>query len=127
MSLPELLAGADIVSPHCPLTGQTAGLVGQETIAAMRDGAILINVARGGLVVTADVLAALASGKLSGAGLDTFDHEPPAAPALAAAPNLIATPHSGYYSVEAVDESKHKAATQIVKMFRGEPLDYRVN
>jgi D-3-phosphoglycerate dehydrogenase / 2-oxoglutarate reductase len=127
VSLPELLATADIVSLHCPLTAETRGMVNAASIAAMRDGAILINVARGGLVVTADVLAALGSGKLSGAGLDTFDHEPPVAAELAVVPNLIATPHSGYYSVDAVNESKRKAATQIVKLFRGEPLDYRVN
>lgn len=127
VSLPELLAASDIVSLHCPLTDQTRGMMNADTIAMMRDGAVLINVARGGLVVTADVLAALAAGKLSGAGLDTFDREPPDAGALSAVPNLIATPHSGYYSVEAVNESKRKAASQIVKLFRGEPLDYRVN
>ena len=127
VSLSELLATADIVSLHCPLTGETRGMVNAATIASMRDGAILINVARGGLVVTADVLAALGSGKLSGAGLDTFDTEPPVAAELSAVPNLIATPHSGYYSVEAVNESKRKAATQIAKLFRGESLDYRVN
>lgn len=127
VSLPELLAGSDVVSLHCPLTNETRAMVNASTIAAMRDGAILINAARGGLVVTADVLAALQAGKLAGAGLDTFDHEPPGAERLSGVPNLIATPHSGYYSVEAVSESKRKAATQIVKFFRGEPLDYQVN
>lgn len=74
--------------------------------------------ARGALVVTADVLAALHSGKLSGAGLDTFDREPSDAAALSGISNLIATPHSGYYSVEAVSEPKHKVAIQIAKFFR---------
>jgi D-3-phosphoglycerate dehydrogenase len=127
MSLTQLLATSDVVALHCPLTDETRGMINASTIEAMRDGAVLINVARGGLVVTADVLAALRSGKLSGAGLDTFDCEPPDAAALAGVPNLISTPHSGYYSVEAVNESKLKAATQIVKFFRGEPLDYQVS
>ena len=73
------------------------------------------------------MLAALEAGKLSGAGLDTFDQEPPDASTLQGAPNLITTPHSAFYSVEAIDESRRKAATQIVKVFAGEPLDYKVN
>lgn len=127
VSLPDLLEASDVVTLHCPLTDETRGLINASTIAAMREGSVLINVARGGLVVTGDVLAALRSGKLAGAGLDTFDSEPPDAEALTAVPNLIATPHSGYYSVEAVNESKLKAATQITKLFSGEPLDYQVN
>jgi D-3-phosphoglycerate dehydrogenase len=127
VSLPHLLASSDVVTLHCPLNDETRGMIDASAIAAMRDGAILINVARGGLVVTADVLAALRSGKLSGAGLDTFDREPPDATALVGISNLITTPHSGYYSAEAVNESKLKAATQIAKLFRGEPLDYQVS
>jgi D-3-phosphoglycerate dehydrogenase / 2-oxoglutarate reductase len=127
VGLEELLEASDIVSLHCPLTDETRNMMNAPMIARMRDGAVLINVARGGLVVTPDVLAALRAGKLSGAGLDTFDREPPDPAALAGISNLITTPHSGYYSVEAVDESKRKAATQIAKLFRGEPLDYRVN
>ncbi len=60
-------------------------------------------------------------------GLDTFDREPPDAATLVGLPNLITTPHSAFYSVEAIDESRRKAATQVVKMFAGEPLDYQVN
>ncbi len=66
--LAELLARSDVVSLHCPLTDETRGLIDAAALASMRDGAVLINVARGGLVVTADVLAALESGKLSWRG-----------------------------------------------------------
>lgn len=127
VGLEELLAGSDVVSLHCPLTEETKGMIDADAIASMRDGAILINVARGALVVTSDVIDALQRDKLAGAGLDTFDHEPPDAAALVSTPNLISTPHSAYYSLEAVEESQHKAAMQIAKLFSGEALDYRVN
>jgi D-3-phosphoglycerate dehydrogenase / 2-oxoglutarate reductase len=123
----ELLESSDIVSLHCPLTEETRGLIDAAAIATMRDGAVLVNVSRGGLVVTDDVLAALETGKLSGAGLDTYDQEPPDASKLRKTPNLISTPHSAFYSLEAIDESRRKAATQIAKLFSGEPLDYQVN
>lgn len=127
VTFPELLQRSDVVSLHCPLTEETRGMINAASLGQMRDGAILVNVARGGLVVTDDVLVALGSGKLSGAGLDTFDQEPPDAAKLRGASNLITTPHSAFYSMEANDESRYKAATQIVKLFTGQPLDYQVS
>jgi D-3-phosphoglycerate dehydrogenase / 2-oxoglutarate reductase len=127
VSLTELLERSDVVSLHCPLTEETKGMIDTAALTKMRDGAVLVNVARGGLVVTDAVLAALKSGKLSGAGLDTFDIEPPDATKWRGVPNLITTPHSAFYSLEAIDESRRKAATQIVKLFRGEALDYEVH
>jgi D-3-phosphoglycerate dehydrogenase len=126
VTLAELLERCDVVSLHCPLTDETRAMIDAAALATMRDGAVLVNVARGGLVVTDDVLAALESGKLSGAGLDTFDREPPDAARLRGVPNLISTPHSAFYSLEAIEESRRKAATQVAKLFSGQPLDYRV-
>jgi len=89
-----LLADADVVSLHVPLTPATRNLVDAARIAAMRRGAILINTARGGVVDEAAVAAALRAGHLGGAALDVFDREPlPAGSPLAGCPNLILTPH----------------------------------
>jgi D-3-phosphoglycerate dehydrogenase len=127
VEMSELIARSDIVSLHCPLTDETRGLVDAPMLARMKDGAFLVNVSRGPLVVLEDLIAALESGKLGGAALDTFSPEPPPAEALARVPGLLTSPHSAYYSVEAVHDSRHKAATQVVKAITGEPLDYRVN
>jgi phosphoglycerate dehydrogenase-like enzyme len=85
-SLPEVLAAADYASIHCPLTAETRHLFDRDRFAMMKPGASLINTARGGIVDQAALLAALAEGRLSGAGLDVFDPEPlpPGNPLLAA-------------------------------------------
>ena len=103
MDLPELLARADIVSLHCPLTQETRGLVGAKELAAMKPGAILINTARGGIVEEAGLAAALRSGHLGGAAIDVFDTEPIAeetATLFAGLPNVILTPHIAGITVE---------------------------
>lgn len=101
VSLEELLALSDVVALHCPLTPQTAGLINRETLAAMKDGAILINNSRGGLVVEEDLARALNTGKLRGAGLDVAASEPirPESPLLSAR-NCILTPHISWAARE---------------------------
>ena len=92
--LDELLARSDIVSLHLPLVDGTRGLLGEERIARMKPGAILVNSARGGIVDEAALARALHEGRLAGAALDVFDEEPLATRSvLADAPNLILTPH----------------------------------
>ena len=94
--LDELLAEADAVSLHVPLTAQTRGLMDVARIGRMKPEAVLINTARGGIVDEAALAEALHSGKLAGAALDVYEHEPlPAGSPLAMAPNLILTPHIG--------------------------------
>jgi (S)-sulfolactate dehydrogenase len=89
-----LLAEADVVSLHVPLTSATRGLIDAAKLALMRPGAVLINTARGGVVSEADVAAALEAGRLGGAALDVFESEPlPEGSPLARCPNLILTPH----------------------------------
>ncbi len=93
MDLDALLAWADIVSLHCPLTDETRGLLSAERIARMRPDAVLINTARGGVVDEAALVAALVGGRIAGAGLDVFVDEPHVPEALRALPNVVLTPH----------------------------------
>jgi D-3-phosphoglycerate dehydrogenase len=95
-TLDGVLARSDVVSLHCPLTADNRGLINRETIARMRDGAILVNTARGGLVDEASVIEALRSGKLRGAGLDSFSVEPlTGAHVFQEAEHTVITPHIG--------------------------------
>jgi phosphoglycerate dehydrogenase-like enzyme len=102
----ELLAAADILSLHVPLTEQTAGLMNAETFASMKRGAILINAARGGLVDEAALAQALMTGHVRGAGLDVFRAEP-ASPhnPLLSLPNVIVTPHLAWLTAETLSRS----------------------
>ena len=102
--LDELLAQSDVVSLHVPLNDGTRGWFDADKIRAMKDGAVLVNCARGPIVDNDALAAALVSGKLSGAGVDVFDMEPPlpAGYALAGAPNCVLTPHVAYLTEEAM-------------------------
>lgn len=96
MDLGELLAAADVLSLHVPLTQTTRGLIDASAIAAMKPGAVLINTARGGIVDESAVVQALTSGRLGGAALDVFETEPLTAAAgglFDGCPNLILSPH----------------------------------
>jgi D-3-phosphoglycerate dehydrogenase len=94
VALPELLSHADVVSLHCPLTDATRGLIGAVELAQMKPGTVLVNVARGGVVDEAALIAALRSGHLLAAATDVFETEPlPADSPLLAIDNLIVTPH----------------------------------
>lgn len=101
LELDELLATADVVSLHCPLTPATAGLIDADALRRMRSTAVLINTARGGIVDDAALAAALRSGAIWGAGLDVFDGEPRVEPALTALPNVVLAPHTGSATVAA--------------------------
>ena len=94
--LSTVLSEADVLSLHCPLTAENRHLINCQTLAQMRDGAILINTTRGALVEQQALLDALRTGKLRAAGLDTFENEPVTGThAFTGVPNLILTPHIG--------------------------------
>jgi D-3-phosphoglycerate dehydrogenase len=127
LELDELLATADIVSLHLPLTEETRGIIGGERLARMKPGAILVNTSRGPLVDLDALTSALKQGRLAGAGLDVFDVEPLDPVRVEGVPNLTVTPHMAYYSEEALEESQRKATTQVIKVLSGQAPDYRVN
>jgi len=125
--LAELLARSDIVSLHLPLTDATRGLIGAAEIAAMKPGAVLINTARGGLVGADALAAALHAGHLAGAGLDVFPEEPvdPAAP-IFSAPNVVATPHISWLTLETFARSLAVMAGNCARLAEGRDLLHRV-
>ena len=95
----ELFRQADIVSIHLVLSGRTRGLVGAEELALMKPTARLVNTSPGSIVVETDLLAALRTGKIAGAGIDVFDQEPlPSDHPFRSQANLLLTPHIGYVS-----------------------------
>ena len=123
-TLGELLAEADIVSLHVPLTPATAGMIDAAALAAMKPGALLINTARGGLVDEAALLDALASGHLGGAGLDTLAQEPPApGHPLLTAPRVIVTPHIASATGASLTRMGVAAARNIAAVLTGQPVD----
>lgn len=96
LPLPELLAASDVVSLHAPHTDQTERVIDDDAIALMKPTAILVNTARGGLVDEDALVDALRNGRIAGAGLDAFLHEPlPEGSPLADAPNVLLSPHVG--------------------------------
>ncbi len=122
LELPELLATSDIVSLHLPLTPETAGLV---DIRAMREGAILVNTARGGLVDEAALLVALKSGRIAAAGLDVFAAEPIARDhPLLGLPNVTLTPHLAWLTGETLGRSLDVAVENVRRLAAGEPLRF---
>ena len=110
--LPELMAEADVVTLHLPLSDGTRNLIDEAAIRAMKRGALLVNCARGGIVDEEALLAALEEGRLAGAALDVFAREPPAGLELAAHPRVVSTPHIGAQTREA----QERVATQTARM-----------
>jgi D-3-phosphoglycerate dehydrogenase len=124
--LDRLLARADIVSLHCPLTDSTCGLIGRRQLGLMKKGALLINTARGPLIDESALVDALRSGHLAGAGLDTFSTEPIAAGnLLLELPNVILTPHVAGVTRNAVLGVSTITATNVVDRIAGRTLDRR--
>jgi phosphoglycerate dehydrogenase-like enzyme len=126
-TLDALLAEADIVSLHLPLTEETSALIDCAALARMKRGAILINTARGGLVDQAALIDALRDGRLTAAGLDVFAQEPPdAGDALFALPNVVLTPHIAWLTTGTFDRSFALAAENCRRLAVGEALLHRV-
>jgi phosphoglycerate dehydrogenase-like enzyme len=122
-----LFTASDLVSVHTPLTAETREMVGRALFDCMRPGSWLVNTARGAIVNTDDLLAALDSGILAGAGLDVLPVEPvPTDSRLLGHPKVILTPHAAFFSVQAELELRRKAAQNIVSWLKNGRPDYVV-
>jgi D-3-phosphoglycerate dehydrogenase len=127
-SLDRLLAEADAISVHVPLSPETRNLIGQRELAHMKPTAFLINTSRGGIVDEQALAVALKEGRLGGAALDVLSTEPPPPDhPLRQAPNIILTPHLAFYSRESVIELQTKAAGEVARALKGEPPRSPVN
>lgn len=119
-TLADLLPEVDLLSIHAPLTAETRGLIGRAELAMMKPSAVLVSVARGGIVDEAALYEALASGALFGAALDVFEWEPPGADhPLFRLPHFIGTPHIGAGTIESREESSIAVAEQMLDVLNG--------
>lgn len=128
VSLDDLLGRSDFLSVHVPKTKETAGLFNAANIAKMKDGAYLINCARGGIVDEVALCDALASGKLAGAALDVFEVEPlPADSRIMLADDVVCTPHLGANTHEAQVNVAVAVANQMSKYLKTGEAEFAVN
>ena len=126
LPLDELLRTADVVSLHVPLTPETHGLVSRERLALLRDGATLINTARGAIVDEEALVEELVSGRIS-AGLDVFADEPRVPEGLLELPNVVLTPHIASATVETREAMTRLLVDNVLAFLRGEPLPNEVS
>jgi glycerate dehydrogenase len=124
VNLEELLSTSDVISLHCPLTAENTGMINAQTIAKMKNGAILINTARGPLVDEAALAAALESGKLRAAACDVISAEPMAENnPLKTAPNCIVTPHMAWAPIESRKRIQECTDRSIQAFLAGSPIN----
>lgn len=136
-SLDELLECAFVLSVHCPLTGETRGMINAATISQMSPGSYLVNTARGAIVDTSAIPDAIADGRLAGAAIDVLENEPPGDddslvvtwrdPDHPAHHRVIINPHSAFYCEEGLMEIRTKAATACRCAIEGQPVRNIVN
>ncbi len=126
VSLDELLAQADMITMHLPLTADTKSMLNDAAFAKMKQGVYIICAARGGVIDEAALLAALNSGKVAGAALDVFATEPPGLTDLVAHPKVVCTPHIGAQTVEAQIRAANDISEEILAALEDKPLRWKV-
>ena len=124
VELDDLLKNSDVITLHCPLTKENQGLISAENIAKMKDGVLLLNDARGGLVEEQALAEALRSGKVAGAAVDVVSEEPISGRnPLLSAPNCIITPHIAWASLEARRRLMGVAVENVSAFLSGRPVN----
>ncbi len=125
-TMPDLLARSDVVSLHCPLTPATTGLIDRAALSAMKPSAVLINVARGGVVVEGDLVWALQNRIIHGAAMDVFETEPlPPDSPLLNLEGLTVTPHIAAIAADNFEKTVRQMFGNIALLSRGEPIPAR--
>jgi glyoxylate reductase len=119
MSMDELLASSDVLSINCPYSPDTHHLIGEAQFAMMKSSAFLVNTARGPIVDEAALVEALQSGRIAGAGLDVFEHEPAVHPGLLQCEQAVLAPHLGSATVETRSAMARLAAHNAVNVLSG--------
>ncbi len=119
VSFKELLQESDVISLHCPLTTETQHLLNEEAMLRMKQGAIVLNTARGAVIDEKILVKYLQNGKLGGAGLDVFEDEPRISPDLLLLDNVVLTPHNATGTIETRTETAREAAENILRFLEG--------
>lgn len=127
VSFDDLLANADVVTLHCPLTDGTYHMIDQEQLSQMKDHAMLINCARGPIINEAAVLEALQKKQIAGAALDVYEHEPHVAAEFKQLSNVVITPHLGNATIEARDAMAKIVANNAIALLQGRAPQYIVD
>lgn len=128
VSLDDLVAQCDFLTVHVPMTDTTHHMIGRAQLARMKQGARLLNVARGGIIEEVALAEAINSGHIAGAAIDVFEVEPlPADSPLRGNPKIILTPHLGGSTVEAQEKVAEDVAVQVLDVLNGHPARYAVN
>lgn len=128
VDLDTLFREADVISLHSPLTPETHHMVDAKRLSEMKRSAILVNTARGGLIDTEALAAALQGGQILGAGIDVFEEEPPATDnPLFACDNAVLSDHTGWYSVESLENLHRMAAEEVARVLSGGTPESWVN
>ncbi len=123
----EVLKQSDVVSLHLPLLESTRHIIDAAAIDRMKDGTILLNASRGGLIDEKAACAALKSGKLGGLGMDAFEDEPPKGSPLFEFDNVVATPHTGAHTREATDTMARMSVENLIAVLEGQDCPFAVN
>lgn len=127
VDLSTLLNRSDVITVHAPLTDETRGLLGAEEFAAMKPGAYVVNVSRGGVIDEDALAASIASGHLGGAGLDTFEREPIGESPLRDLPTVIMSPHIAGLSHRSIEAMTEAATQAVLDVVAGRPPAHPVN
>ena len=126
-SFDEVIGEADIISLHLPLTDETRYIISNEVMQKMKNGAVIINTARGGLIDEKAAYDHLKSGHLGGLGLDAFETEPPGSSTLFFLDNVVLTPHTGAHTSEAIAAMAGLSVKNLIDVLSGRDCGYAVN